>query len=254
MDQIFKETGRTNLGIYYIEYKKEKERKALEQQREALSAKLSGSLLPDDIKRELVKDEVDNRYHMYENRQMEDRPAQPNMINNMNRMPSLNSMPIRVEQSSQNMINPMNQRQDQKFAMGNQIHSQPQQQNQQLPQVKEQPRRVPLTASYVAKLKASGQLSQGVQQFASTYPNQGMNRQMYQNQGGQNLQRQEPPRLQTPNRQYLSHSPMRGDGPNMSKHPSQTHMNPKPFNYHDKIASNFRGDKFSDGSDEFFKP
>ena len=62
LDQVYKETGTTNLGQYFINYKRDKEIRAREQLREAYSAKLSNSLLPDEIKASLVSKDVDPRY------------------------------------------------------------------------------------------------------------------------------------------------------------------------------------------------
>ena len=50
IDQVFRETGKTNLGQYYIQYKRSKELKAQEQQRESMREEVNNMMLPDEIK------------------------------------------------------------------------------------------------------------------------------------------------------------------------------------------------------------
>jgi hypothetical protein len=62
LDQVFAQNGTTNLGEYYHHFKREKDKRRQEQQREQYAAKLKSSLLPEDMKRDLIATEVDSRF------------------------------------------------------------------------------------------------------------------------------------------------------------------------------------------------
>lgn len=91
LDQYYRDTGNTNLGEYYINYKL-KSKINSRNQREKLPGSISNSLLPDEIKQDLInKDTMDsdfpNMYESMHNSQMQQRP----MVDNMSR-PSNNRM------------------------------------------------------------------------------------------------------------------------------------------------------------------
>lgn len=62
LDQIFKECGATNLGQYYNQFKVDKEKRQKDQHREEIKEKMKNSLLPDEMKRELISKEVEARF------------------------------------------------------------------------------------------------------------------------------------------------------------------------------------------------
>jgi hypothetical protein len=111
LDQIYKETGTTNLGQYYLQYKRDKENKEREMQREAADARLSNTLLTEDLKKEIVAKEVEDKFPSYqENRRMETSVSpprnQPVMENyqSMNRMYVQQNMQRRPESIPQNRM------------------------------------------------------------------------------------------------------------------------------------------------------
>ena len=65
-----KNNGYTNLGLYYEDYKKNKELRANEKKKEAFNAKIAGSMLPETIKQDLVSKEYDYNYPIMYNERL----------------------------------------------------------------------------------------------------------------------------------------------------------------------------------------
>jgi len=62
LDQIFKECGSTNLGQYYSQFKIDKEKRQKEQHRKEIEEKMKHTLLPDEMKRDLINKKVEARF------------------------------------------------------------------------------------------------------------------------------------------------------------------------------------------------
>jgi hypothetical protein len=140
LDQIYEETKTTNLGAYYVQYKIDQENRRKEQQREEYATKLHGTLLPDEIKRDLVANEIDSRF---QNRIQEQSGVEsmrhPNqqMFDNysgMARVPMNSNLQRRPEQIQDNRMQGMNQINEMNTRGNQMMNSMPQQMGRQINQ------------------------------------------------------------------------------------------------------------------------
>lgn len=292
LDQIYKETGTTNLGQYYLQYKRDKENREREMQREAVDARLSNTLLTDDLKKEIVAKEVEDKFPSYqESRRMEPSVSpprnQPVMDNyqNMNRMYIQQNMQRRPEAIPQNLIRGAPHMHDNMPIQGKiQSQSQGQMQSQmqgqmqsqmkpqmpvqiqqqmqkpisgQIQSMNPQMQRIAMSNMHMQSLP-SGQFQNGMQKYPMGYS------QSLQNvdAGGMNRQMYQNPqvsRVGVPQqRQYvISQSPMRNENiQSMHMQRRQNEMQTErrnPQMFNSMHHEKYSNDQMSDNSHEFFK-
>lgn len=119
--------GYTNLGLYYSEYKQNKELRAKEQEQEAFNAKIAGSMLPEIIKQDLVTKEFDYGYPaMYNERLVQEQrnvvpvPNRNANYPDMNRVQLQPPVQFKPDTYQQNVITHISNRPD-SYILNNQM-------------------------------------------------------------------------------------------------------------------------------------
>lgn len=282
LDQIYEETKTTNLGAYYIQFKIDQENKRKEQHRDEYAAKLHSTLLPDEIKRDLVANDIDSRFQS----RIQEQPVVESMrhsnqqifdnYNGMNRAPMNSGMQRRPDQVQDNRMQGMNQMNDMN-PRNNQMMSNNQQQmgrqmNQPMAaqinqQMKSQMPVVSGPNSHLQKVNMNGHIIQDSPQRQRNFNTNGNN--LAPNES--NVQRYNSSNgpqsnvISSQSRQYLmTVSPARNDdmqsmNPRMPQNTGGNHYNQRggSSNYTKQYQNNnqhmYLADKSSDNSEFFTK-
>lgn len=227
LDQVFEKNGTTNLGDYYIQFKRAKEIRVQEQKQEAYNAKISGSMLPETIKKDLVVKDVGNGYQMIYNDnlpQIQRNPSVPPRLENFNEMNRLQvptNIQCRNDVYPQNMISHVNVPQE-KYVMNNQLHIRlPHAANQmQMKQYANPPQnKIPGPVNYIQNVQQYGM------GYSNTTPSKAMAavpRQMYGIQGVPHMAM-----AKQPQQYVMTPSPIRNE--NMEKLGGHRNYHPKEF-------------------------